>query len=99
MIRRLRGPVFLLLIGVIALLREMHLLRIGQSWPLILIFFGVFMLAERAALANEEFYPPVPFPGAPGTAAPQNAEPPSTAIVPAHEPEFGNGNNHEGGQQ
>jgi hypothetical protein len=98
MIRRLRGPVFLLLVGVMALLAEMHILGWGRSWPLFLITAGVFLLAERAALANEEIYPPVPFPGAAGAA--QSAEQPSTAIVPAHEAEFGNsGNNHEGGQQ
>ena len=82
------------------LLRQMHVLRIGQSWPLILIFFGVFMLAERAALADEEMYPPMPFPGGPGATAPQGSEPPPTAIVPAREPEYGNGGtHHEGGEQ
>lgn len=98
MIRRLRGPMFLLVIGVMALLHEMHIMGFGHSWPFLLILAGVFLLAERAALANAELYPPAPFPGAAGTA--QSAEQPSTAIVPAHEAEIGNGgNHHEGGQQ
>jgi hypothetical protein len=100
MIRRLRGPVLLLVLGVMAFLKQMHIMRFGQSWPFLLILAGVFLLAERAALANEDLYPPVPFPGVPGAGVPQSAGQPSTAIVPAHEAEFGNGgNHHEGGQQ
>lgn len=86
MIRRLRGPVFLLLIGVMFLLGEMHVLRIGQSWPLILIFLGAFMLAERAALTDADLYPPAPF--GPGPGPTQNVAQTPTAIVPAHETEF-----------
>jgi hypothetical protein len=67
MIRRLRGPVFLLLIGVLALLHQMGLIEHFWHlfWPLLLIMLGVFMLAERATLAAEGGYPPMPFPGAP----------------------------------
>ena len=54
MIRRLRGPLFLLLIGVLALLHQADILRWHQSWPLFLIYFGVFMLAERAALSFDD---------------------------------------------
>jgi LiaI-LiaF-like transmembrane region len=93
MIRRLRVPVFLMLIGVMFLLKEMHVLGIHQSWPLILIFFGVFMLAERAALSDEEMYSPMPVQGA---AAQPNSAQPTNAIVPAHEQEYGN--RHEGDQ-
>jgi hypothetical protein len=100
MIRRLRGPVFLLLVGVMALLAQMHILGWGRSWPLFLITAGVFLLAERAALAGEDLYPPTPYPGAAGTTGAPSAGQPTTAIVPAHEAEFGNGvNHHEGGQQ
>ncbi len=67
MIRRLRGPVFLLLIGVLALLHTMGLIEHFWHlfWPLLLIMLGVFMLAERATLAAEGGYPPMPYPGAP----------------------------------
>lgn len=48
-IRRLRGPAFLILVGVLALLNQWHVLRWNQSWPLFLILLGVLILAERAA--------------------------------------------------
>ncbi len=52
MIRRLRGPAFLMLVGVLALLNQMDILSWGKSWPLLLILAGVLALAERAALAT-----------------------------------------------
>jgi hypothetical protein len=95
MIRRLRGPAILLLIGVMALLSQANILGWGQSWPLILILLGLLMLAERAALAAEGYPPP---PGAPwpnatqgtGQASNLGAQPtPGTAIVPADHQDFG----------
>ncbi|MGD0738289.1 MAG: hypothetical protein ABR957_01750 [Terracidiphilus sp.] len=62
LIRRLRGPAFLLLVGVNALLAQAHILGWGHSWPFYLILAGLLLLAERAALAAEGY--PV-FPGAP----------------------------------
>jgi hypothetical protein len=64
LIRRLRGPAFLLLVGVIALLAQAHILSWGHSWPLYLILAGVLALAERAALSAEG-YPPPPYAGGP----------------------------------
>jgi hypothetical protein len=99
LIRRLRGPAFLLLVGVNALLAQSGILGWGKSWPLYLILAGVFALAERAALAAEGGYPPVPgapyppYPGGPdpraGTGVPPYPGQP-TAIVPAHSHEFDN---------
>jgi hypothetical protein len=63
LIRRLRGPVFLLLVGALALLNQANILPWGKSWPLFLILAGVMALAERAAMATEESHPPPPFPG------------------------------------
>jgi hypothetical protein len=63
MIRRLRGPLFLLLVGVNALLAQADILGWGKSWPLYLILAGVLSLAERAAMASETGYPPQPYPG------------------------------------
>jgi hypothetical protein len=98
MIRRLRGPAFLLLVGVIALLAQAHILGWSKSWPLYLILAGVLQLAERTALAAEGGYPPSPYPGAPYGApvnpsapagTPQNPAQPSTgAIVPAYSHEI-----------
>jgi hypothetical protein len=62
-IRRLRGPAFLLLIGIIGLLDHAHILRWGFAWPLFLILWGVLLLAERAALAQDEMQGP-PYPDA-----------------------------------
>jgi hypothetical protein len=60
MIRRLRGPAFLLLVGVLALLNQAGILSWGKSWPLFLILAGVLALAERAAVAAGRGYPPYP---------------------------------------
>lgn len=70
LIHRLRGPAFLLLVGVNALLAQRGILGWGQSWPFYLILAGLLMLAERAALASEDY---LPFPGVPGCGAGQGA--------------------------
>jgi hypothetical protein len=103
LIRRLRGPAFLLLVGVIALLAQAHILGWDQSWPLFLILAGVLLLAERAALAAEGYplFPGAPwqgapqgapYPGAVNTAAGQGAQPPAgttgTMIEPSQPHDF-----------
>ena len=50
-IRRLRGPAYLILVGVTALLNQWGILSFGHSWPLYIILAGVLGLAERAAIA------------------------------------------------
>jgi hypothetical protein len=104
LIRRLRGPAFLLLVGVNALLAQAHILSWSKSWPLFLILWGVMLLAERAAMAADGGYPPMPYPGAPypgavdpaaGTSIPPYPGQPvaqyqgqPTAIVPAESHDF-----------
>jgi hypothetical protein len=92
LIRRLRGPAFLLMFGVTALLHEWHILSFGQSWPLYLVLAGVLALAERAAFeAPDASQMPPPYPpyaGAgypPATPTGWQAPPtsPGTGIVPA----------------
>jgi hypothetical protein len=91
LIRRLRGPAFLLMFGVTALLHEWHILSFGQSWPLYLVLAGVLALAERAAFTAPDpsqmppqyppyagNYPPQPPPSGWQTPPP----PPGTGIVP-----------------
>jgi hypothetical protein len=68
MIRRLRWPLLLLLVGVMALLSQAGILRWHQSWPLFLVYFGVFMLAERAALSMDGY------PGYSGPCAPTSTD-------------------------
>lgn len=72
LIHRLRGPAILLLIGVLALMDHLELIHHFWSWfwPLMMITIGALMLAERAALASEDYYPPEPYPGAAYPGAP-----------------------------
>lgn len=79
MIQRLRWPAMLLLFGVNAMLNEWDILPFSKSWPLYLILWGLFKLAERAALTNEE-YPAYQQPVTPYAYAPTGS-----AIVPAHD--------------
>src|SRR5271165_5821838 len=63
LIRRLRGPAFLILVGITALLNQWGVLSFSRSWPLYLILAGVIGLAERAAIMLAPPVPPV-YPGA-----------------------------------
>jgi hypothetical protein len=104
LIRRLRGPAFLLLVGMNALLAQSHILGWGESWPFYLILAGVLMLAERAALAAEGYpaYPDAPYSGvndqgssyhgAPQPPAAQSTQAASaeTALVPKRRQGFDN---------
>lgn len=105
LIRRLRGPAVLLLIGILALLHTSGLIHgfWHLFWPLLLILIGVLMLAERAALAAEGGYPLWPFssPGEAGTAPHMgmSVTPPQehgTSIASTTPDDFGKG--PEGGQ-
>jgi Domain of unknown function (DUF5668) len=110
LIRRLRGPAILLLIGTLALLHQTGAIPYFWKlfWPLLLITLGLLLLAERAALASEGY--PI-FPGAPwqdasqainqagpiqgaGQGAANSAANAGTAMAPPHDFE----NDREGGQ-
>lgn len=108
LIRRLRGPAFLLLIGVNALLAQAHILGWWESWPFYLILAGLLMLAERAALAAEGYptSPAAPYAGANYAGAAQStarqSAPPTegtteTALVPKRHTGFEN--EEDGGRQ
>ena len=90
LIRRLRGPAFLLTFGLTALLHQWGVLSFGQSWPLYLIVAGVLTLLERAAVTTVD---PAGYPGNPGVpyagsvppqgwAQPNQPAAPSTSMVP-----------------
>ncbi len=105
LIRRLRGPAILLLIGTLALLHTAGVLQRPWHlfWPLLLIMLGVLLLAERAALAAEGGDPIWPFshPSNGGGAVPPGtgvtpSEDQSTSIVPSPSHDFGK--DSEGGQ-
>lgn len=98
LIRRLRWPAVLLLLGTILLMHEAGLVDFWDLFfPLFLILIGVLKLAERAALAaaGDQAYAQYSYgaatPAGAGTGQPQ----PGTSIVPAG-PDYGKG--PEGGQ-
>ena len=92
-LRRMRGPIFLLIFGITALLDEYTGISYSMSWPLYIIAWGVMKLAENAILAQNPPPPPGQFsypgypgyaaPAAPAGAAPADNTTQSTAIVPA----------------
>jgi hypothetical protein len=99
LIRRLRGPAFLLLLGIIALLHQTGVVyhMWHWFWPLALILWGVLLLAERAVLEVDGYpqvYPDTPYPAGygqgqnPVTGSGMGAGPvpsaPGTSIVPAN---------------
>jgi hypothetical protein len=106
LIRRLRGPAFLLMFGVTALLHEWHILSFGQSWPLYLVLAGVLALAERAAFTTPDpsqmpgQYPPYTgsYPPQPPPSGWQAAPPPGTGIVPAPPSDLAHPDRTEGGR-
>jgi hypothetical protein len=83
MIRRLRGPAFLLLLGITALLNQWDILSFGRSWPLYLILFGLMSLAERAALSQAHLDGFDPITGQPITPGSTAYGAPGSSIVPA----------------
>ena len=105
LIRRLRGPAILLLVGVIALLHTSGVIHSFWHlfWPLLLILLGVLLLVERAALAGEGGYPMWPFGGSPNqgpSAGVTSNQAQTTAIIPAtHDYDRDFGKDREGGQQ
>jgi hypothetical protein len=96
LIRRLRGPAFLLLLGIIALLHQTGVVYHFWHlfWPLALILWGVLLLAERAALEMEGYqqvYPEATYPGGPYAQGPNPGAgsgpvppAPGTSIVPTN---------------
>jgi hypothetical protein len=65
LLRRLRGPIMLLIFGVTAILDEYTGIHYRQSWPLYIIAWGILKLAENALLARNPPAPPAPYPGYP----------------------------------
>jgi hypothetical protein len=87
MIRRLRWPAILMLVGVIALLHQMGLIShpIHLFVPLLLILLGVLMLSERTFLSIDG-YPPYPGAAYPGSSYSGPGEYPGAPYAPAGDP-------------
>ena len=60
LLRALRGPLTLILIGVLFVVDHNGAIGFTKTWPIIIIFLGVIRLAERA-LATGEAPPPPPY--------------------------------------
>jgi len=50
LVRAIRGPLLLITLGVLLLMQRFTSFNFAQSWPILVILFGVLKLAERAAL-------------------------------------------------
>ena len=74
-LRRLRGPIILLIFGITAILDQYTSIHYGQSWPLYLIALGLLKLAESAVLAHNPPPPPGQYPGYPPQAGPGYGNP------------------------
>lgn len=48
-ISAIQGPVLLITLGVLLAIDQMGVYSFGRTWPVLLIVFGVFKLAERGA--------------------------------------------------
>lgn len=72
-IRKMRWPALLITLGVTALLAQFNLISYEQSWPLYLIVFGLFKLAENLALSAALASPQPPSPYAEGQFASSGA--------------------------
>jgi DUF4097 and DUF4098 domain-containing protein YvlB len=64
LIRRLRGPAFLILFGITALLNQWGVLSFSHSWPFYLILAGVLAVLERAAVGAVQPGGPAAYPTA-----------------------------------
>ncbi len=67
-LRVVRGPILLITLGVLFVLDQQSAgLPFYRTWPILLILFGIFRLAERVLA------PPAPIPPVPPTAPPPPA--------------------------
>lgn len=57
LLRALRGPLTLILIGTLFVIDHAGMLSFTKTWPIIIIFLGIIRLGERA-LAPEQTPPP-----------------------------------------
>ena len=67
-LRRMRGPIMLLVFGITAILDEYTGIHYSRSWPLYIIVWGLLKLAENAILAQNPPGPMAPYPGYPAQA-------------------------------
>jgi hypothetical protein len=44
----IRGPILMITLGVLLAIDQMGTVSFGRTWPVLLILFGLFKLAERS---------------------------------------------------
>ena len=47
-----RGPIMMIVLGVLLAIDQMGSFSFGRTWPVLLIIFGLFKLAEKAAVRS-----------------------------------------------
>jgi hypothetical protein len=73
LVRAIRGPITLITVGVLFALNNFTPYQFHQTWPVLLIVFGLLSLVRRSV-------EPVPPPPSPGYAPPPyNYQPPATS--------------------
>ncbi len=48
----IRGPILMITLGVLLAIDQFGPVSFGRTWPVLLIVFGLFKLAERSAPRN-----------------------------------------------
>lgn len=56
-LQSIRGPILLIILGVLVLFNQWSLLSFSQSWPILVISYGLLKLLERM-LTKPAPYPP-----------------------------------------
>ena len=57
LIQAIRGPIMLITLGSLFALSQMTRWGFEQTWPLLIIIFGVLKLAERMAIRDPQYGP------------------------------------------
>jgi hypothetical protein len=78
----LHGATWLVLVGVVMLLHELHILPWGSSWPIFLIAAGILLMLRHSLMSNYPQIPPYPPQGPQTPPAPPVTPAASTEIVP-----------------
>jgi hypothetical protein len=88
-IRAIRGPITLITLGALFALQNFTRFGFDQTWPVLLIVFGVLSLLQRgAAPSRATQMPPMPPPppppyGSAGYSQSPYAQPPSSGSAPS----------------
>ena len=62
-VQAIRGPILLIILGILFAVHQAGGLPIYRTWPLLIIVIGVMKLIERAAGPTVGPYPPAAGPG------------------------------------